>query len=62
MRDKAYDDLTFLVIALEELCHCFYGLKDGEGVEEKVEEVLRFIYPGIQLPDSYKKHDIKKES
>lgn len=53
IRAAKYNDIQFLTVALEELCHCFWCIRDELAVEDKVLELMHLIFPALQKSDLY---------
>ena len=53
IRSKRYSDAQFMAITLEELCHCFWAIRDEKAVQDKVMELLHLMLPNVQKSDVY---------
>ena len=48
-RSKNLSDLQILVCLLEEMCHCFWLIRDELAVKHKVVDVLKLLSPDISF-------------
>lgn len=56
-RASQYGSKQILVIMLEELCHCFFLIRDELEVKKKVTEVFQYIRPGTNINELYRNLD-----
>lgn len=45
--------LKMLAISLEELCHCFWSIRDESIVKDKVVSVIQLIHPEVKRDDLF---------
>ena len=56
LRAQKYTDLQLLTIALEELCHCFWAIRDEIQVTDTVFDIVHDMYPSVRKKDLYRLH------
>lgn len=52
-RAKCFSNNQMVVVMLEELCHCFYDIRDEYLVKEKVTALIRREFPNMTLNSLY---------